>query len=358
MQYSNIIAIKVGIDSVIGNFIFDTGSPALVLDSVFYKGLYKKYKTQKVGVKGIGEKSQVANLIVDSLKFKIADRESSFSNKTVVVDLKSFIGNEFDGLLGIDTFKDASFKINFPENTIELTDNLDGFEKIETQVINGRFYIIAEIELANGQKEKGLFLLDTGSSTSTLNNIPHLINAIASDDTAHKFFAIGGIGGESNGYKISTKKIQLGGYSLKKKPIELSTDKSGTYSKKEYSGVIGNDILQHFDVIIDRKNCAIYLKPNIYFNFRNYKDLNLDFDVLDSKDLYKSWIVAGIYEDSDAYKKGIRLNDRIVKIDSVEVFNLNISTWRSTIKRNQKVLISFLSSDNILKTEVILLNKS
>ena len=357
MQYTNIITLKISIDSVVGNFIFDTVSPLLVLDTLFYKNIPKKYKTQSIEIGGIGEKTQEANLIVDTLKFNIADKITSYSNKTLLIGLKNIAGKNFDGLLGIDTFKENSFKIIYPENRIELTNNFDGFKEIEARLINDRIYIMVEIELQNGQKEKGFFLVDTGSATSTINNIPHLVNQTTLDAASQKFYSLGGSGGESNGYRILAKKIILGSYSLKKKPIEISIDKAGTYANKEYSGVIGNDVLEHFDVIINRKKSSLFLKPNSHFKNRKYEDLNIDFDVLDRTDLYKSWVVNIIYENSDAYKKGIRLNDRIIKIDTIDVFNLNFSTWLRTIKKNQKVTVSFISSDNVVKTVEVELKK-
>jgi hypothetical protein len=192
MQYTNIITLKISIDSIVGNFIFDTGSPVLVLDTLFYKNIPKKYETQRIEISGIGKKTQEANLIVDTLRFNIADKLNSFSNKTLLIGIKSKVGKNFDGLLGMDTFKENTFLINYTENRIELTDNFDGFEEIETRIINDHIYIMAEVELQNGQKEKGLFLVDTGSATSTINNKPHLVEAISFDDTSHKFCSIGG----------------------------------------------------------------------------------------------------------------------------------------------------------------------
>ena len=89
-------------------------------------------------------------------------------------------------------------------------------------------------------------------------------------------------------------------------------DGTGAFGKKEYIGIIGNEILSKFNLIIDIAHSALYLKrfkedqpskPNYDFGFRNRTDIG------------KGWIVSSLTRDGDAARAGLQLNDRIIAIN-------------------------------------------
>ena len=72
--------------------------------------------------------------------------------------------------------------------------------------------------------------------------------------------------------------------------------------------------MDNFDLIIDLKQNYIYIKPNEKFNIHR-KFLFKSFSYIDRTDIDDSWLISYIYIDTDAYKNGLRLNDKVIAID-------------------------------------------
>lgn len=88
-----------------------------------------------------------------------------------------------------------------------------------------------------------------------------------------------------------------------------------------YDGLVGNGLLDRFDVIFDFCDCAVYLRPNENFN----RDEPHDFGIA-LRPMADHWIVNGLLEGGDAEVAGIKHGDRIEAINGIRADDPNVQS--------------------------------
>ena len=309
IEYNGHIYIKTKIeDTIYGNFIYDTGAKELILDTAFCKKnklIFKTTQDTKIG--GVGNSIQNAKIVLDTLTYKI-----DFINK----------------------------KISFFKNT-------KNYDSINLIFDGDKIYVPVTYTI-NEEEYIGKFILDLGSSVTVLNS-SNKINTRNRGD----FESIGGIGGKTAGKTIFINQFKLGNQSINNFPIDISNDSKGALSSSEYDGILGNDILDDFDLIIDIKKSKLFLKPNKKIN-KHKKFFYKSFSFIDNSKIDKSWLVSYIYLNTDAYKKGLRLNDKITAINNISVEKLDRIKYYKGLKLNQELELTIIRDDNSMKINIIL----
>ncbi|MCZ8169291.1 PDZ domain-containing protein [Flavobacterium sp.] len=320
-------------DKIIGHFVFDTGWSGICLDSLFCKknGLGNNILDKEIKMSGIGNETSTAKLITDTLRYEFnSNNYRCHSTLTLMFNLKSAFGKKIDGIAGIQTFAQKPYMIDYVFQKIIFTDSVKGFESVNAEFEDNKIYLPLTVTLKNKKKLHGKFLLDTGSDQSILNS--HLFNTdgIYNSTYKKKFFAKGGVGGDSNGYFLPVAETSLGKYKLKNVIMTISSDTLGTLSDSNYLGVIGNDLLDDFNIIFDHQKEKIWVKPNKNFN-KNKKRLfrGISFQAIGDK-----WIVAGIVEETEAFRFGIRKNDQILEINNIPVEQIDRDKYVNNLKAN------------------------
>lgn len=348
IEYNGHIYIKTKIeDSICGNFIYDTGAKELILDTAFCKKnklIFKTTQDTKIG--GVGNSIQNAKIVLDTLTYKI-DKKTNFSNKTILLGLKNILGQNTDGILGVNSFKNRPHKIDFINKKISFFKNTKNYDSINLIFDGDKIYVPVTYTI-NEEEYIGKFILDLGSSVTVLNS-SNKINTRNRGD----FESIGGIGGKTAGKTIFINQFKLGNQSINNFPIDISNDSKGALSSSEYDGILGNDILDDFDLIIDIKKSKLFLKPNKKIN-KHKKFFYKSFSFIDNSKIDKSWLVSYIYLNTDAYKKGLRLNDKITAINNISVEKLDRIKYYKGLKLNQELELTIIRDDNSMKINIIL----
>lgn len=328
-------------EKIQGNFIFDTGWNGITLDSLFCIKNRLSYKTIEVEGRGIGNLKRTFQLITDTIHFQFNNNEKVFTTRSTILSLKKNIGQKVDGVTGVQTFANRPYLIDYESQKIVFVNSNEGYYLVNTKFENDFIFVFLSITLKNKEKIKGWFLLDTGSNKTILNS--HLLknNDIFNPICKKKFFAKGGIGGDSNGYLLPVEEINLGKYKLKKLTTTISADTLGSLANPNYMGIIGNDILDDFHIIFDHQKEKIWIKPNKNFN-ENTRKL---FRGISFHDNGEKWVVAGIVEDAEAYRNGIRMNDQILEINNIPVEQIDLDKFVDKLKAND-VLKLKLKRDN------------
>lgn len=337
IRYDGYLYLDVQLESKIhGNFVFDTGAPVLIIDSLFCKNNQLDYRTTKVKINGIGNASKIAQMITDTIRYKFENKEYCYnSSLALIFDLKSMVGENIDGILGAKTFAQKTYMLDYVSQNIIFTDYAEGYVVINSLFEDDRIYLPLTITLKNGKKISGMFLLDTGSDQTILNNFAYMTDGIHNSTYKKKFIANGGIGGDSNGYFLPIKEINIGEFKLKNVITCVSNDTLGMLANTDYIGIIGNDILDDFNIIFDHQKEKIWVKPNKNFD----KNKSRMFRSISIKQSENKWIIAGIVEDTDAYKNGIRMNDQILEIDNVPVEKIELKKFVNKMKPNDVMLL-------------------
>lgn len=316
-------------DKTHGNFVFDTGAPVIILDSLFCKKNGLDFETKDILVGGIGSETRTAQMITDTIHYEFNNKENHYnSSLAILLNLKSMIGEKIDGIAGIQTFAERRYMIDYVTQRITFIDSVKGFEEINAKFEENKICIPLIIKLKNNKTINGNFLLDTGSDQTTLNSHVFMADGIYNDPNKKKFFAKGGIGGDSNGYFLQSEKINLGKLKIKDVLITISNDTLGMLANHDYMGILGNDILDDFHIILDHQKERIWVKPNKNFN-KNEKKL---FKGVSFKDDGEKWFVSGIVEDTDAYRLGVRVNDQILEINNIPVEQIDLDKFVKKLK--------------------------
>lgn len=334
MRYHGHIHLDVKVqDTIHGDFIFDTGWSGICLDSLFCKKNKFDYETADVKLSGIGNETRTGKFFRDTVNYVFGAKEYRFSTLTVITDLKGMIGNKLDGVAGVETFAQKPYMIDYVSQKIIFMDSVKGYEPVNAQFEGRDIFLSSSITLENGKKIQGKFLLDTGSNRTVLNSNFLNTDGIHNAEGKTKFLSKGGVGGDSNGYFLPVAAVDLGKFRIKKLNITISTDTLGWLASPDHMGIIGNDLLDDFNVIFDHQKEKIWIKPNKNFD-KNERKLFSSISFLDAGE---KWLVGMIVEDSEAYRLGIRMNDQIVEVNNIPVKNIDLDTFVEKLKPNDNL---------------------
>lgn len=348
ITYDGHIFIKTTInDSIIGNFMYDTGALDFYFDTTFVrKNKFQFDEKQIIEMGGVGSGTKTAQLVNDKIYYKV-DKKYNNSRTTYLVGLKDFMGENIDGILGVKTFQNRPHKIDFINKKLTFTNKHQNYDSIKFIYEGDKIYIPLHYTIDEKQYF-GKFILDLGSSLTVLNSTSGINTASAATS-----IGIGGIGGETKGKTLIFDAIKLGNQVITDYVIDISEDTAGALADANYEGLLGTDILDDFDIIIDLEQKVLYVKPNKKFN-RHKKMLYKSFSYIDNTNTTGSWVVSYIYLNTDAYKKGLRLYDEILEIDGVKVSKLKRVEFYKSLKLNQELELKLRRNKDTIKINVVM----
>ena len=320
-----------------GIFYFDTGSGWLIIDSTFYNKQKMAFNhLTNAKIKGVGNNYANMTQILDTVKFSTGNNVF-FSNYNLIYNLKKILGKDIDGIVGFVNFGDTPFEVNYVTQKITLNPKIDNtYQEVKIKFNGYDMLMPIEVTFADGTIVKGDFLIDTGSKETTFTSEFIYSKGILNSKKA-TYISNGGIGGTHTGHSFFINNLKIDNFNIQNSHIDISLDSLGALSKSEnYIGIVGNDILDDFDIIYHPTQSKIWIKPNKKFN-KPSNDLYKPFVLIESDNVNRGWIIGSIYKESDAYKKGLRNNDEIVEINNKSVQKLNSEKFMTKLKPNQKL---------------------
>jgi hypothetical protein len=159
-----------------------------------------------------------------------------------------------DGLIGNVLFQDKVLEIDYDRMLIVVHDDLPALAsawKRDDVLLDGGVVPFVQGSLsASGSSRDGWFMLDTGAYTSILNSDRlGAAGKIASELRR----LLGPLGGDTRGPALT-----VGGH----------TFSNTNYSVRRFDGdasrlgLLGNDVLKRFNLVLDNRNGAVYFRPN------------------------------------------------------------------------------------------------
>lgn len=337
-----------------GNFYFDTASGWFIIDSTFYKNKRMSFNDFSES-ENIGTGNSPAKMIqiLDTIKFSVSN--NTFSSKyNMIHNLKKSFGRNIDGIVGFVNFGNIPFEIHYIKQKIILNPEIkDNYQAIPIKYDGNYMYLPMELVLNNGTVKKGDFIIDTGSFktilTSEFAGDEDVINSKKVTYTNN-----GGVSGLHMGYSMFASEIKINKFKLVNHQIDVSNDSIGALSKnKNYIGIIGNDLLDHFDIIYHPTQQKIWVRPNKNIN-KPSDDLYKAFVLIETNNNDKQWLVGSIYEESDAYKRGVKHRDEIVAINNVSVKKLNLEKFDRQLTPKEKLKLKVKRGDQYFEIDTYL----
>lgn len=315
------------------NFVLDTGSSGISLDSstADYLGL-KPVPTERTirGIAGIRKVSFLYNqqlkfpgLTIDSLNFHIND----------YAILTAVYGERIDGIIGYSVLNRYIVKLNY--DSLQLSFCTKGTIRyprggyLLKPSIN---QLVAQTMRVKDEKTiNSRFLYDMGAGVCMLLTRDFIADSNFLDKKRKRWIKEGeGLGGKIDMELTVMKEVKLGPYRFRSVPVYIFDDENNVTSYPYMGGLIGNDILRRFNVILNYARGDIYLQPNSH-----YSDLfDYSYSGIELYFIEGLIIVGDVAKGSPAEAAGMKEGDEVMAIN--KNFRRTSINTRSRCKHRMK----------------------
>ena len=339
------------------NFIFDTGSGGISLDSGTAARLKIATKASDRTIRGIAgirkvhfaynQTLHLPGLSVDSMNFHINDYDI----------LSSVYGEKIDGIIGYALISRYIIKIDY--DSLMLYVQTKGSIKyprggyllkpvlVNIPVTNA---MVKDVEEVNGR-----FYFDTGAGMCLLLSSEFVEDSlILRTKTKWYYSQAEGLGGKTPLKQGVIRQMKLGPYKFRNVPAYIFNDEYNITSYPYLGGLIGNDLLRRFNIIINYGARDIHLIPNSHFRDPfDYSYTGLGMYYVDGEIR-----VLDVMKSSPAEKAGVHVDDIIMAVQNN--FEKNIQVYKNLMQNpgeKIKILVSRNGQPMILTMKVMNLMK-
>jgi len=327
------------------NFILDTGSGGISLDSATADYFKVKGTPSNRTIRGIAgirnvsflnnRKLHLPGLTVDSLNFHIND----YSILTAVY------GEKIDGIIGYSVLSRYIVKINYDSSNIEFwTKGSYKYPRggyLFRPIINST--PVQQLRVKDGRTITARFLYDMGAGLNMMLSTDFLKDSSLLDKK-RKLYAkeAEGLGGKVDMAMTVIKEVKLGPYKFRNVPVYVFNDTFNITSYPFLAGLLGNDILRRFNVILNYDRRDIHLLPNTHFNEPfDYSYTGIELYYIDGK-----IIIGDVAKGSPAEEVGIQEEDVVVAVN--KNFSQNLQQYKAAIQSTGDRLLLIVQRDGQL----------
>jgi len=266
--------------------------------------------------------------------------------------LTGVYGIKIDGIIGYSLLRRYIVTLNYDERIMSV------FSPGDFRYPRGGYLLKPAIsglpmqyaELEDNHKLVGRFFLDTGAGLNLL-----LSNEFAEDSSIfssgkRKFPTVAeGLGGKKEMEMTVLKKFKLGNYKFTNVPVFLFDDEFNVTSYPHLGGLIGNDILRRFNVIINYPRSEFHLLPNTHYREPfdySYTGLGLYYS-------NGTIVVTDVIPKSPADEAGIQVGDVVVAVGNS--FSNSMQIYRTQLQQTgSKIKMVFTRNNEIFETTVVI----
>lgn len=311
------------------NFILDTGSGGISIDSATCQRLRLPTKPSDKTILGIAGVRQVRfvyntslhlpGLQIDSLNFHVNDYDI----------LSSVYGEKVDGIIGYSFFSRYIVHINYDSAKVYVY-NKGTFKYPKGGHMLKPVIASLPIQGATIRDEDPIaarFYFDTGAGLCMLLS-SDFVNDSSVFDPKRKFYQTQaqGLGGKANMKLTTLREIRVGPYRFRKVPTYVFDDDYNVTSYPNLGGLLGNDILRRFNVTLNYDRREIYLLPNSHYRDQfDYSYTGLGIYWVDGEIR-----IGDVMPESPAEKAGLKLDDVVIAVNNN--FSNNIQIYKNILQ--------------------------
>jgi PDZ domain/Aspartyl protease len=311
------------------SFILDTGSGGISLDSGTCDRMHMKPILSDKTILGIAGIRQVKflynqtlrlpGLTVDSLNFHVSD----YSILTEVY------GEKIDGIIGYSFFSRYIVSINYDSLKVAV------YSLGSLRYPKGSYVIrplipnlpIISAETADTHKINSRFYFDTGAGLCALLSTDFTTDSALLDTRKKQYLTRAqGLGGKATMRLTTIRELKLGPFRFHKVPTYIFDDIYNVTSYPNLCGLIGNDILRRFNIVLNYDRRYICLTPNSH-----YRDL-FDYSYSGLSIYWEDGMirVGDVMAGSPAEKAGLKEHDILIAVNTN--FTNNIQTYKNLLQ--------------------------
>jgi PDZ domain/Aspartyl protease len=329
---NNFIIITVQFERLLPlKFIFDTGAEYSILTKrEITDGLGIRYE-KEFKIKGADGMKEVSAYLIRDVQLGIEQRTFAHESMLVFKDdyfrIDDYVGMQIHGILGGSIFSKYVVQIDYRSRQIifhqpnEVKIPLKKFTAIPIEVHKHKPYLNASLRLANDSILPVKLLADTGAGlTLLLQSYTHPQLTVPPNAISGNLGF--GLGGNMAGFIGRTKQLDIQSKFVfnqlftryQQLPDSVQFDMSILHGR---NGIIGNQILDQFQLYIDYPNQMLYLKPTSAYGKDTYKYDRSGLSVIATGIKFNQYIVQQVIINSPAALAGIQKGDVITSINGL-----------------------------------------
>jgi predicted aspartyl protease len=306
------------------NFILDTGSGGISLDSTTVAELNIPVKPSDKTIRGVGGLRKVSFLYDATLKLPgvTTDRLNFHVNDYAL--LSNVYGIRIDGIIGYSFFSRYIVHLNY-DNLIMTVYTIGEYKYPSGGYLLRPMFTalpIQQVEFKDNSKFSQYFYLDTGAGLNFLLSESYANDSAVLRKRRKPLFVTQaeGVGGKTTMQITTVKKVKIGPYRFYRVPTFLFKDEYNVTNYPFVGGLIGNDLLRRFNVTFNYVRQQIHLVPNTHFrDLFDYAYSGLSIYYVDGK-----IIVDDVVPGSPAEKAGPLRDDIILGVGNDLSNNLQL----------------------------------
>jgi hypothetical protein len=331
------------------NFILDTGSTGISLDSTTADYLKLKPTPSDRTIKGIAGMQKVSflfnqqlhfpGLTVDSLNFHINNYDI----------LTAVYGERIDGIIGYSVFSRYIVMLNYDSMKVS-------FWSYGAMKYPKGGYLLRpsvnqlaaqQIRVRDYRSINTRFLYDIGAGVCMLLSREFVTDSALLQKGKKRWTKEGeGVGGKLDMELMVLKEVRVGPYRFHKVPVFVFDDEYDVISYPYMGGLIGNDILRRFNTIINYRRGDIYIIPNSH-----YGDLfDYSYSGVELYLIQGMIIIGDVAKGSPAEMAGLKEGDEVLAVN--KNFSQNLNQYKLALQTpNEKVKLIYRRNGIINEAE-------
>lgn len=251
--------------------VFDTGASMSLIDKEIAGQLGMK-TDQVVNGQGASGATDFELSLNNTLQLGDLTYDSEMFLMYSLDHMKQF-GSRLTGVLGFQEINKYVVKIDYVNKVLSFYDKKTFSYKGDGTIIPIGLEmnipsIDGEITLSNGKKITGRFLIDTGAGLYGGINSPIVKENNALESLNAKYVVEAS--GANSTFSMTIGRVEslaFGDFTFDQLPMSFNEVESGALADPNYLGIIGNRVMNRFDIILDYENNRMILEPNT-----NYRD--------------------------------------------------------------------------------------
>ena len=343
---NNLIVIDVIFQGIFPlKFIFDTGAENTILSKRQISDILRIPYRKEFKLIGSDMKTEIIAYLITGIQLQISDMVMPNRSMLVldqdVLNMEEVVGANIHGILGADIFRRFIVRIDYKRRIISLyrSDTFKGpdknYQEHPISIYRNKPYIRDTIELSQGKSLPVKLLIDSGAA------LPLLLHSdtdslLAPPDNAINGKLAVGLGGYLEGYLGRVQNLGIGNFNVPNvvTSFQYLSEELDTSFLHGRNGLIGNQVLGKFDLILDYPHEKLYLRPNKYFK----KEFEFDKSglvVIASDANFRTFYIHDVIESTPAAEAGLQKGDLIKSINRIPVSFLSLNDIIRVLKKKE-----------------------
>ena len=332
------------------NFILDTGSGGISLDSATCNYFQLQPIPSDTTIRGMGGERKVSFLFNQQLHFPGLSMEGLNFHINDYEMLSSVYGEKIDGIIGYSFFSRYIVRLNFDSSFIEVFEPGNLAYPKRGSLIRPAFTKLPIVRLTFQDRvtQNFNFYFDTGAGLCFLLSEDYAKDSSILLSKRKPLTSIAeGIGGKLQMRLTIVKRVKIGKYSFRNVPTYLYEDAYKVTSYPFVGGLLGNDLLRRFNLTINYPKKEIHLLPNSHFR----DPFDYAYTGLNIFSIEGIVVVEDVIPGSPAAKAGIKKDDIVIGVGSN--FTSNIMAYKALLQSpKQKIKITLRRDKKLLQVSI------